>query len=141
METQPTTDVAGVQQNINLVRSVYDCFFRQDIKELLSHHTDDIDWQVYGPEEIPTAGPRHGKDEVMSFFGTVDKLLEFDQFDIGQYVAQGDMVVALGNYSGTAKETGKKFESHFAHVITVRDGKVCRFREYTDTAAALEAMT
>ncbi len=31
-------------------------------------------------------------------------------------------------------------EAHFAHGITVTDGKISRFRELTDTAAAVEAI-
>lgn len=141
METQPTTSAAGIEENINLVRSTYDCFFKGDIEGLLTHHTDDIDWEVYGPAELPTAGPHIGKEQVMGFFGKVDELLEFDKFDVNQYVAQGNTVVTLGVYAGTAKKTGKKFDSHFAHVVTIRDGKICKFREYTDTAAAVEAIS
>lgn len=141
METQPTTSAARIEENINLVRSTYDCFFKGDIEGLLTHHTDDIDWEVYGPTELPTAGPHIGKEQVRGFFGKVDELLEFDKFDIQQYISQGDAVVSLGHYSGKSKTTGKAFYSHFAHVVTIRDGKICKFREYTDTAAAVEAMS
>ena len=141
METQPTTNAPGIEENVNLVKSTYDCFFRGDIEELLSHHTEDIDWEVYGPTELPTAGRRRGKTEVQQFFGQVDELLEFDKFEVQQYVTQGNTVVSLGEYAGNAKKTGKRFEAHFAHVVTIKNGKVSSFREYTDTAAAVEAMT
>lgn len=141
METQPTASATSIEENINLVKSTYDCFFRGDIEGLLATHSDDIDWQVYGPLEIPTAGPRHGKEEVMQFFQQVGETYEFSKFDVQQYVAQGDTVVALGEYAGTAKTTGKEFEMHFAHVVTIQNGKTSKFREFTDTAAALKALS
>ena len=48
-------------------------------------------------------------------------------------------VVVLGYYAGKNKRTGKSFSSEFCHVLTVSEGKVTSFKEFTDTAAALEA--
>jgi uncharacterized protein len=49
-------------------------------------------------------------------------------------VAQGDKVVALGNYAWRVKSTGLEYETDFVHVFTVRDGKVTRYQEFMDTA-------
>ena len=137
---QPPTPLA-LKKTLILSSQLTIVFSGEILRGLLSHHTDDIDWEVYGPAELPTAGPHHGKEEVMNFFGKVNNLLEFDTFDVQKYIAQGDTVVSLGAYSGKSKVTGKPFNSHFAHVVTIRDGKACMFREYTDTAAAVAAMT
>ena len=48
-------------------------------------------------------------------------------------------MVVLGDYAWTVKATGKSFRANFAHVATLRDGKIVRFREYTDTAAGAAA--
>ena len=56
-----------------------------------------------------------------------------------EFVAQGDKVAALGHYAWHVKSTGRGWESDFVHVLTVRDGKVTRFQEYTSTAAFVEA--
>ena len=141
METQPTASATSIEENINLVKSTYDCFFRGDIEGLLANHSDDIDWQVYGPSEIPTSGLRLGKEEVVQFFQQVSENFEFTKFDVQQYVAQGDTVVALGEYAGTTKTAGKEFEMHFAHVMTIENGKATKFREFTDTAAVIKALS
>ena len=44
----------------------------------------------------------------------------------------------LGSYSLTIKKTGRPVKSEWAHVFTLRDGKVTRFREHTDTAQFAE---
>lgn len=141
METQSPTGAVGIEENTNLVRQTYDAFFRGDIDGLLELYTEDINWEVLGPSALPTAGPHIGKEQVRAFFGKVNDLLVTEKFDVQQYVTQGDTVVALGEYTWTSKVTGKVFDAHFVHVVTIREGKICKFREYTDTAAAVEAMT
>ena len=56
------------------------------------------------------------------------------------YVAEGERVVAFGGYSGTYKATGRSFTAPFAHLWTVRGGKINGFVQYTDTAKVLEAV-
>lgn len=139
METKTTTN-QSIQENINLVKRTYDFYFRGDLEGLLGCYTDDIDWRVYGPSSIPTTGLHLGKDQLVEFFKKVDDLLESEKFEINQYVAQGDTVVALGEYTWRSKVTGKIIDAHFAHIIDICEGKICKFREFTDTAAAVEGM-
>lgn len=51
-----------------------------------------------------------------------------------EFVAEGATVVALGEYCGTYRATGKSFKAPFAHVWKFHDGKVVSFHQYTDTA-------
>jgi hypothetical protein len=51
-----------------------------------------------------------------------------------EFVASGDTVVALGEYSGTYKATRKSFKAPFAHVWKFQGGKAISFQQYTDTA-------
>jgi ketosteroid isomerase-like protein len=48
--------------------------------------------------------------------------------------ASGDTVVALGHYTATTP-AGKGFDSDFAMVFTIRDGKVIKFQEFCNSAA------
>ena len=45
----------------------------------------------------------------------------------------GDTVVAEGRDTGTWRATGTPVDAQFAHVWQVRDGKIVRFQQYTDT--------
>jgi ketosteroid isomerase-like protein len=57
-----------------------------------------------------------------------------------EFVAQGDTVVALGEYSASFKATGKSFRAPFAHVWKLAGGKVKSFWQHTDTAVHLRPM-
>ena len=58
----------------------------------------------------------------------------------GEFVAEGSTVVALGEYSGTCKASGKSFKAPFAHVWKFDDGRIVSFQQHTDTALILLAM-
>ena len=123
-----------------LVQDAYAAFGRTDIPAIINSLTDDIDWHLLGPQELPITGQRKGKPEVSRFFKQVGELWNFERFEPRQFIEQGDDVVVLGYYSGTAKGSGRKFAAEWAHVFTVKNGKIAKFREYTDTANLIAAL-
>jgi uncharacterized protein len=127
------------QENINIVKQTYEHFLRGDIESLLKLYGDNIVWEVYGPDTVPTTGLRKGLAQVAEFFAVVNKSLEVKSFEPQEFIAQGNQVVVLGHYNWTAKPTGRPFAANWAHIVTLSSGKIIRFREYTDTAAAVEA--
>jgi hypothetical protein len=58
----------------------------------------------------------------------------FSRFEPKEFVATGDKVVTLGHYAGTTPAK-KGFDSDFAMVFTLRNGKVTHFQEFCDSAA------
>lgn len=137
----------SVETNTKTVQQVYENFGelegaggkRADMQPLLSLYSDDVEWHVPKMEGVPFAGPRRGIAGVRDFFATVTDGLDVLQFEPHEYIAQGDKVVTLGRYSWRVKATGREFSSDFAHVCTLRDGKIVRFHEYMDTAAEVRA--
>jgi len=64
---------------------------------------------------------------------------EPQSFEVQGIIAQGNQVVARGHYLWHVKTTGRAWEGEFSHHFTVQGGKVTRFQEYTDSAAAMAA--
>ena len=103
-----------------------------------------MQWQgVIGTEGVlPQAGLlRQDRDAVAEFFGLVDATVGFDEFAPAEFIAQGDQVAVVGSYRGRAKTTGQRFETVWTMVFTIRDGKIARFREFTDSAQLVRAFT
>lgn len=128
-----------VRCNVEVVQRTYDAVGPGDIVAVLDLLTDDVEWTLPGPSTIPFAGPRHGREAVAEFFSLVQETLEFQQFEPRQFVAQGDTVVVLGYERNLIKPTGRTFEQEWAHVYTLRDGKIARGRFFEDTAAYVVA--
>jgi ketosteroid isomerase-like protein len=54
---------------------------------------------IPGPKVIiPFVGPRKGREQVAHFFAKLAEMQDAEQFELREFVAQGDMVVALGHY-------------------------------------------
>jgi ketosteroid isomerase-like protein len=64
---------------------------------------------------------------------------EVPQFAVDRMIQDGDTVVVLGHERLRVPATGREWNTGWVQVHTVRDGAICRFREYTDTAAIAAA--
>ncbi|HET9530805.1 MAG TPA: nuclear transport factor 2 family protein [Blastocatellia bacterium] len=125
--------------NLNLVQGVYDAFAKGDIPVVIGFLSPDIDWTE--AEGFPYGGTYRGPDAVLE--GVFMRLgTEWEGFAAvpDEFIDGGDTVVVLGRYSGKYKATGKSFQSDFAHVWKVREGKAVRFVQYTDTLLVHRAL-
>jgi uncharacterized protein len=122
------------RENTQLVQQAYRDFQNGDIPALLDALSEDVEWVVPEVEGVPGRGTWRGPEQVGEFFRILSDTQEPRQLELREYVAQGDKVVVLGHYVWHVKATGKEWESDFVHALSVRDGKVTRFQEYTDTA-------
>ena len=134
---QAAADV--VRQNVDAIQRCYAAVGRGDIPAVLDLLTDDVQWTLQGPPAIPFAGTRRGKAGVVEFFSLVGGTLEFHQFEPREFVAQGDSVIAIGYEHSVAKPTGRTLRQAWAHVYTLKDGKIAAFRGFEDTAALVVA--
>lgn len=92
-------------------------------------------------EGFPYGGTYIGPDAVLQ--NVFVKLgSEWDGFAATPHelVADGDTVVALGEYSGAFKATGKRFSAPFAHVWKLKGGRIVTFRQITDTVIVQRAL-
>jgi uncharacterized protein len=127
------------QDNITLVKKLYSAFAHGDVQTILAHLTDDVDWILDGPAEIPYAGRRSGTSEVRAFFEALGSTQDSPALTIDDYIAQGDRVATVGRYSAIVRATGKKIDCAVAHIFTIRGGQVAKFLDFGDTAQMAEA--
>jgi ketosteroid isomerase-like protein len=126
--------------NVTHVQSMYAAFGRGDIATVVAGCTPDIDWHSGSrPDHYPSFGPRKGQNAVEEFFKIVGENNEFSEFSPREFYAIDDKVFVLGDFALTIRKSGRQFASDWVHIFTIRDGKVARFREFLDTAGAVEA--
>ena len=125
--------------NLEIVRRVYEALARGDVPAILDALAPDVSWtEAEGfPYRGTYVGPEAVLQNVFMKLGT-----EWEGFSAvpHEFVTQGDTVVSLGQYSGKYNATGKSFSAPFAHVWDIRNGKVVRFRQFTDTAVVQSAL-
>jgi len=128
-----------MNKNTELARGLYAAFATGDIPRVLAALASDVHWTEAAGS--PYGGVSIGPDAVlnnvfMKLGGEWDRYAAVPR----EFVAEGDMVVALGDYSGNYKATGKSFTAPFAHVWKFHDGKVVAFTQHTDTAVQQQAL-
>jgi ketosteroid isomerase-like protein len=125
--------------NVQLVRLEYEHFKTGNIPALLGLVSEDVEWQLPDIASVPFSGKRRGREQVGQFFAAVNREQETLQFEPRQLIAEGDSVVAIGHYAWRVRSIGRQFDCDWAHVFTVRGGRVAAFQEFTDTALAAAA--
>jgi uncharacterized protein len=128
------------QDNIALIKKMYDAFARGDIKTITDNLAEDVEWIAEGPSTVAYFGKMQGPAEVESkFFGGLGGTQEDQKLTPEDFVAQGDGVAMFGRYSAKVTATGKRFDAQLAHFFRIRNGKVSKFINVGDTAAVAEA--
>lgn len=123
----------------DVVQRMYEAFAARDeiaLRELLAA---DIHWQQCAG--FPGGAERRGVDDVIaSVFAGNRATWEGFAAPVREYLADGERVVALGHYEGRHAESGETMHAVFAHVYTVRDGRITHFEQIADTWPMVRAM-
>lgn len=88
---------------------------------------------------LPYGGAWTGRDRIAAFLEAHDEAEEILALDIHRMLADGTMVVVIGEYTGRARPNGGAWSTPFAHVLAFADGLLQRWEAFFDTAAALDA--
>jgi ketosteroid isomerase-like protein len=126
------------QENVKIVQQMLGAFGQGDMETFLSFLSEDIEWEVIGPEEIPFAGKYKGKEGVMNFVQKAGEYIQIQKMDPIKIVAQNDTVVIFCMETFMVNATGKMYEGKFVDVFTVKDGKVNKLTEYSDTGSIMK---
>lgn len=125
--------------NTQIVQDAYGKFGSGDIPGLLGMLSADVDWRVPEIEGSTFGGGWQGQEAVGRFFGALVEDEDITEFEPREFIAEGDKVVVLGRSTATVRATGKTYQTDWVHIFTVSDGKITKFHEFFDNAAATRA--
>lgn len=126
-------------KNTKRVQEMYAAFGRGDIRTILDALAPEITWDVPGPSWLPFFGTRHGREQVAGYFQAVAEKIAIVEFTPREFLADGDRVVVLGSEQGIAVPTGRSYATEWVHTFTFFNGQIIDFRQYSNTAAVIEA--
>jgi uncharacterized protein len=139
-------------ENVEVLRSVYDAFNRGDIDELLAgfdpgieiEETQDLGYaalllRVLGPRFVILSGRYRGLDEVRKLFESVWEIADWFTVEPGEFTELDGHVVVPLHMSARARETGIEGQADTAHLWTMNDGKATRLEVYANSTDALAA--
>ena len=125
-------------ENLALLKTIYSEWESGNLsagRELLDESMTTV-WA----EGFPTAGTYHGTREHADAMR--EWLGEWDEFELRaeDFVDAGDSIVVPFSVRARGKESGAWVERRWAHVWTLRSGRVVRFEIHLDVRRALDAV-
>jgi ketosteroid isomerase-like protein len=126
------------RDNIEVVRSVYDAWARNELLGPADLLDDEIEY--VNPAGAVEPGTRHG---LAAFRRAVEKTFEgweTWQMDPERYEAKGDHVAVVVRYRARGRGSGVEVEGRESALWTLRGGKVVRYEWFHAPADALQAV-
>lgn len=132
--------MTNVERNVAMLQETYRLYATEGIQPVLDRLTDDASWFSVGPGDLPWCGSYAGRDGVASFYERLNDALTVQEYEVEQVIAQGEWVVALATVTARFKASGRVEQFEKADVFRIVDGRIAEFREYYDSAKALDAL-
>ncbi|WP_152054323.1 nuclear transport factor 2 family protein [Tautonia marina] len=106
---------------------------------------DDVEWINYTPvpglnDIMPWIGTYHGVQAVMDSFLLFTSLVQVKREELVRLAVDGENAAGVIYELSTVKETGLDFEIEFIQWLTIRGGKIVRWKSYTDPSPIIVAM-
>jgi len=117
--------------NEELVKEFYVAFKNHDKNTCLKLCDEEIEWQT--SEGMPNGGKYIGRDNVFEDYFP-NMLKNFNEFHAipEKILDLKEHIMVTGKYVGVSTKN-KKFEVLFSHVYKIENGKITKFRQFTDT--------
>jgi ketosteroid isomerase-like protein len=123
------------QENVEVVRRMWDAFLRRDFDEALATFDPDVEWDGTNlPDGTISRGHQAIVDHSARWFAMWDDWT----IEIGEIVDVDDNVVVFIRERGRSK-TGIEMDERHAEVYTLKDGRIVRRRGFSDPSQALDA--
>lgn len=112
----------------------------QKLTAILELFAEEVDWDIPGDlEAVPWIGPRRSRESVGAFHRELAEQIEPQRFDVQKILADDEAAVAFGELVSRVKATRRLIESSFAFVLTIKEGRILRYRLLEDSYAVAVA--
>ena len=132
----------GYVSNSEIIKDIYTNFASGNAEAVLATLDSNIEWNeaenfIYA-DKNPYKGRTAIAEGVFSRLGSEWEYFKITDMKITEM--DNNMVLMTGRYNAKNKTTGKLLNSQAAHVWTLKNGKVTRFQQFTDTKQAAEVV-
>jgi ankyrin repeat protein/ketosteroid isomerase-like protein len=136
-------------QDSGVTRAVAERWFTAlvsgDFPTALDCLADDVEWINYAPvpgynDDMAWIGTMHGRQAVADSLGVFTGLVEVNKEELVRLSVDGENAAGVMHEESVVKATGLSFEIEFIQWLTIRDGKIIRWKSYTDPSEIVRAL-
>jgi ketosteroid isomerase-like protein len=128
--------VSEPAENVAIVERAYATWAERGLEGLREVMHEDVEW--HPPPQAPEPGPFRGAEEILR--AATAYMESFGEFrPVPEEIvpaAAPDTVLVLATLTTVGRESGAEFTMPVGHLITVRDGRIIRFRVIPDQSEA-----
>ncbi|HEY1967174.1 MAG TPA: nuclear transport factor 2 family protein [Pseudonocardia sp.] len=128
----------GTNINVENTRKIYAAVPVGDVDTVFGLLDPEVVIRYYGVPEIPYSGTFEGLAGAGDFFTRVGGSVRVLAMEPLTFISEGDNLAVWGHLIFERLETGVRFESDFAHIISLRNGKWLHFRDFMNSAIAAD---
>jgi uncharacterized protein len=128
--------------NVAVVDGLYKSFAIGDIPNALATMDPNIIWNEAEGFPYADRNPYIGPQAVLEgVFARIGEEWEYwNLTDIQLHDMSNNQVLSTLRYKAKYKKNGAEIDAHVAHWFTLKDGKIIRFQQFTDTGQVVRAM-
>jgi ketosteroid isomerase-like protein len=119
-----------------VVNRFYEAYGAGDYEALTSLMSPDIEWLM--PSSVPYGGRFEGPDAVLQYLHNLSNYVEKGTLEVLEMLDSGEHLVVTGIWRSRAK-SGGEFETRFANVFRIAEGRIASLHGNHDTATVLAA--
>ena len=136
--------MSRLQDNKNILKEAFEIWDRTkggSVDHWLGIMADKIKFKSLadGRADVGFTAKSHTREDMRQYFAGLTTDMEMIHYTVDHYIAEDDMVVAVGTTKWRVKATGKTFETPKCDVVRFANGKIVSFYEYYDTAMVFAA--
>jgi ketosteroid isomerase-like protein len=119
---------------LKTVQTMFGAFSKGDVEGMKKTVSQDTVWSYAGPKSVPYTGVYKGPDGVAQFVQNIGANVDIQDFQVREFITQGNTVVVLGSEKQKIKKNGEVLEQNWVQVYKVKKGLIISMDEYADTA-------
>jgi ketosteroid isomerase-like protein len=130
------------QENVEIVRKVYDAVARRDTDAVLTLYDPEVEWDFsrHPFRGLMGGDVSHGHEGLRRWFREWYEAWETLEDNLAELIDAGDKVISVVTTRGRGRASGVEVElTRHAGVWTIRDGKIVRVVWFRTRADALKA--
>lgn len=123
-----------MKTNKETIEAIYNAFGQGNIPFILDTVSDEFMWtDPSDPAIIPQGGTFIGKSGFLGFFEKLGDKIDTTHFEVENYLAEGNTVVASGKHGVRVKTSGQEYTNNWIMIWDFENGKPVKGRSVFDT--------
>ncbi|MGI5357409.1 nuclear transport factor 2 family protein [Streptomyces sp. CA-252508] len=128
-----------------VARRWFDALASGDFETCLGLLADDVEWINYTPvpgynDDMKWIGAIRGRDAVLASLQVFTGECEVKFEKLVDLVVDGEKAAGVIHELSAVRNNGVEFEIEFVQWLTVRDGRIVRWKSYTDPSPIVRAL-